>query len=352
MGPLDQCRRQDATALVDQLLAQTRQLVFDHEARSRSNDNSSDHSFDSKDVVSHHVLAFSGGVDSSLVAALLYKILEEEDRQHYYHHHKLTAVLGISPAVPRDQVVLAETVANQIGISLEQVKTAEGSDDEYIRNDGKACLVCKTYLYSTLQSIASRYMANVQDIVQLYNGTNADDRKDPTRLGLIAADNFDVLSPLASITKDQVRLAARHIGLPNWNYAASPCLRSRIAWGVPATRHHLNLIEECESDVRKMLQLDATVNMRVRLLSQNRICIEMDSEELGRASDVDWEERPYFVALKRHLLEEGTGVDAKPTVMLREFQSGSVAKKTVEAEEEEDDLHNVRAGGGIGYEGA
>lgn len=304
--------RQDATALVDGLLRNTRNLM------GKNGGGGGGVAADGTRPVrppSRHVLAFSGGVDSSLVAALLYRArLPEED---------VRAVLGISPAVPAEQVELARRVADHVGIPLQQVKTTEGDDEIYIANAGQACLACKTHLYSTLSTmdaIVNHTAANNHSSERheqwrnhkLYNGTNADDLKDPTRLGLIAAREYRVESPLMYITKDQVRLAARHLGLPNWNYAASPCLRSRLALGVQATQQHLNRIERAERFVKRALNLDETSNLRVRLLAKNRCAIEVDDDKLGEASQTNWDD--YFTS---QLGFEGVGV--------RAFKSGAVA---------------------------
>ena len=179
-----------------------------------------------------------------------------------------------------------------IGIPLTEVPTAEGTDEAYRRNDGYACFVCKTHLYSTLETVANAVLEQQQQQkhlgshhsndhpVILYNGTNADDTQDPTRLGLIAASNFQVHSPLDQISKEQVRQAARYLGLPNWNAAASPCLRSRLAMGVTATEEHLRAVEMAEEFVRRVLQLDATVNARVRMLAGSKAMVELDESLL------------------------------------------------------------------------
>jgi uncharacterized protein (TIGR00268 family) len=249
----------DATVLVDELLQYTRSLMNGSQ---------------------HHIIAYSGGIDSSLVAALVHQSRTEDE--------SVLAVLGLSPAVPSDQVALAEEVAKVIGISLEQIPTTEGTDAVYIENSGQACLACKTHLYSCLDAIAEHASTSTSTDDNnrrrfLYNGTNADDVKDPTRLGLIAADNFEVQSPLRHTRKDLVRIAAKHLGLPNWNYAASPCLRSRLALGVEAIPQHLKRIEEAERHVRHCLDLDATRNLRVRLLSNNRAMIEVEADTLDTA---------------------------------------------------------------------
>ena len=113
----------------------------------------------------------------------------------------------------------------------------------------------------------------------LYNGTNADDLQDPTRLGLIAANDFDVRSPLQSLPKQKVRLIGKHLGLINWDYAASPCLRSRLASGVSATPDRLQHVEDAEEFVRTALQLDVRRSLRVRILSKNRAMIEVDHDD-------------------------------------------------------------------------
>lgn len=253
----------EASELVDNLLYRTQQMM---------------------DPSAANVVAFSGGIDSSLVAALVHKSFVSHLNKN--NVGSVQAVLGISNAVPQSQIIMARKVANIIGIPLQEVTTAEGKDEAYIRNDGHACFVCKTHLYSTLQSVANAVMkeqiqkqqqnCNTNTSVILYNGTNADDTKDPTRLGLVAATNFRVMSPLDNITKDEVRIAAKYLGLPNWNAAASPCLRSRLAMGVEATERHLKAVESAEEFVRKVLVLDETHNVRVRMLAGSKAMVELD----------------------------------------------------------------------------
>eukprot|EP00980_Cylindrotheca_fusiformis_P011816 scaffold2816_cov121-Cylindrotheca_fusiformis.AAC.32 len=273
----------DATSLVDDLLQFTRSLM---------------------DGSHHHIIAFSGGIDSSLAAALV-KLSSRSDET-------VRAVLGISPAVPTEQVCLAENVADTIGIDLEKVLTTESSDEMYIENSGQACLACKTHLYSCLDAIFEHSGAAKHDR-RLYNGTNSDDLKDPTRLGLIAADKFRVQSPLRQTTKDHVRIAAKHLNLPNWNYAASPCLRSRLALGVEAIPQHLERIEKAERHVRLSLDLDATQNLRVRLLSNSRAMVEVENPTLDDARSVLDSWQPIFREM------------GFTSVSVRSFKSGSVA---------------------------
>ncbi|KAL7443972.1 hypothetical protein ACHAXH_009882, partial [Discostella pseudostelligera] len=268
--------------LIDRLLQRTSEMMDPHAA---------------------NVIAFSGGVDSSLVAALVHRAFSNyyisRDNKSTFNPRRgsLQAVLGISAAVPQTQIIMARTVAQTIGIELTEVPTSEGTDETYQRNDGYACFVCKTHLYSTLETVANTVMKQQLELRQqqdedqqqkndaynsviLYNGTNADDRTDPTRLGLIAASNFQVHSPLDQITKDEVRAAAKHLGLPNWNAAASPCLRSRLAMGVMATSDHLRAVEKAEEFVRNVLKIDDTVNARVRMLAGGKAVVELDNSIL------------------------------------------------------------------------
>jgi pyridinium-3,5-biscarboxylic acid mononucleotide sulfurtransferase len=137
-------------------------------------------------------------------------------------------------------------------------------------------------------------------------------------MGLQAARELHVHSPLARWTKTQVRMAARHVGLPNWQAAASPCLRSRLAWGVPATRDHLHHMAQAERIVRTHLHpVPDHANLRVRLLSQQRACLELDADLWDRAHAVDW----------HPVLVQALGFSA---LQVRMFQSGSVARRDAE----------------------
>lgn len=307
--------QQEATRLVDNLLAYTRSLMDTPSPMVSSllhpncdNNNRQD---------KHHILAFSGGVDSSLVAQLLCMSRETDER--------VTAVLGVSAAVPQSQVQLAQQVAQHINVDLQTVSTTEGSDDTYIANAGQACYACKTHLYRTMQSIflqaTDSHVSKRSNVHErhaqllFYNGTNADDLLDPTRLGLIAAKEYSVQSPLCQTPKSLVRVAARHLQLPNWEYAASPCLRSRLALGVPATEDHLQRMEAAESLVQKILNVPVTVNLRVRMLSNNRVRIELDEDWLESANKHDWK------AVFDH-----DGNLFFDSVSVQAFKSGSVAR--------------------------
>jgi uncharacterized protein len=308
----------NATILVDNLLEYTQSLMEEGEASSA---NSRKTNAAHLPMTVNHIIAFSGGVDSSVVAALVHQV-SRSSTSSKDDSSMVTAVLGLSPAVPSDQIRLAEQVAAKIGVRLEQILTTEGEDEIYIANNGQACLACKTHLYTCLSRITKHYGGDINNRnsgFRLYNGTNADDLKDPTRLGLIAADKFHVRSPLYHTPKEKVRIAARHLGLPNWDYAASPCLRSRLALGVEALPQHLAKIERAESFVRRTLMLDPRKNMRVRLLSRNRAMIEVDQTILDKVQTYIHNDETW-----KHFFIEVLGF---MSLHVRPFKTGSVAKQ-------------------------
>lgn len=298
-----------ATDLVDQLLERTSTLL---------------------DPKASNSVAFSGGVDSSLAAALVYRVFSRHEGTCTSNNRggvgNALAVLGLSPAVPEEQVDVARRVADIIGIDLMEVNTDEGKDPTYIANAGEACFACKTRLYTALEAVAEAALAesvrsapsspNRRGVI-MYNGTNADDTRDPTRLGLVAASNFRVESPLLHTTKADVRRAARHLGLPNWDHAAAPCLRSRLAFGVEAKEQHLRMVGEAERRVRLALGLDHTVNMRVRMLAKKRAMVELDQLELVERDAPAVLRKEGFLQVFQDLGFDSFGV--------RAFKTGSVA---------------------------
>ena len=266
----------NATILVDSLLQYTESLM---------------------DRQASNIIAYSGGVDSSLVAALVYRVFHHptptpsrltSNSSFDNKSGSVRAVLGVSTSLPPSQLTLARSVAQHIGIILLEVPTQEGLDPTYVENKGQSCFICKNHLYSALEAVATQVDTlkkqsnhKMNQKILLFNGTNADDVQDPTRLGLLSAKAFEVKSPLEFTNKQDVRLASKHLGLPNWNYAASPCLRSRLAWGVKATKDHLLSVNKAEEKVRHILGLRVDHNLRVRMLTGQRAMIELDHRILS-----------------------------------------------------------------------
>lgn len=209
------------------------------------------------------VVALSGGVDSSVVTAAAYRA----------DPANALAVTSTSASVPQWQLEMARTVAGQIGIAHREIPTSEVSRDEYRRNDLRRCYHCKQTLYSALDQIA-RETGSV-----VISGTNADDAGD-YRPGIQAGMRAGVRTPLLDlgIDKTRVRSLAAYYGLPNAELPASPCLASRIAYGVEVTPARLRRVERAESYLRGL----GFTDVRVRLHADELARIEVPANELER----------------------------------------------------------------------
>ena len=184
------------------------------------------------------VVAFSGGVDSSLVAALAARVLGGQ----------ALAVTSVSPALAEGELAGASTVAKAVGIAHETVQTNELEREAYRRNDRHRCYHCKTELYETLGALAQQ-----RGYAAVLSGANADDMGD-WRPGLRAAAEHGVIHPLleAGANKADVRELARRLGVPSARKPASPCLASRIPYGTEVDREALAQIDRAERAVRKL----------------------------------------------------------------------------------------------------
>lgn len=192
------------------------------------------------------------------------------------------ACIGVSPSLAALQLDRARAVAAALALPTLETPTAEGSQPGYLANEGEACLFCKTTLYATLEAVgaaAARTAAREgRGSLVLFNGTNADDLTDPTRLGLIAAKEFEVASPLSRLTKAAVRKLARYVGLPNWDWAAAPCLRSRLQFGIEASPNRLATVEQAEMTVLQILDLPPQESFRVRIVQAPAADVEGDAD--------------------------------------------------------------------------
>ena len=147
-----------------------------------------------------NLVAFSGGVDSTMAGYVVKTAFPKST----------VGVLGISPSLSTRDRENARTVAAAIDLPLVEVRTHEGNIPEYISNMGQSCYHCKTTLYRTLNSSQTLGDGRLNEVDGenmrrvLFNGTNKDDLADATRVGLIAANEFGVISPLKQLTKMQV----------------------------------------------------------------------------------------------------------------------------------------------------
>ena len=179
------------------------------------------------------LVAYSGGVDSSLVAYVAAEVLGD----------KALAVTSGSPSLKRSDLALSRTLATRWGMPHRVIVTDEMDNPEYRANPVNRCFHCKTSLYEHLDEIARSEGFDV-----IFNGTNLDDLGDH-RPGLIAADNFEVRSPLveAGFRKADVRRLAAHLGLDNAQKPQSACLSSRVPYGTSIDEGMLRQIERAES---------------------------------------------------------------------------------------------------------
>jgi uncharacterized protein len=186
-------------------------------------------------------VAFSGGVDSSVTAALAARVVGCD---------AVVAIIGVSPSLAADELVQARRTARAIGVELVEVATYEMDDERYVANAGNRCYFCKHELYT--RAFADAVTARACDV--LVNGDTADDHASGDRPGRRAAVELGVRSPLAEagIDKSTVRELARALGLPVWDKPSAPCLASRVPVHTPVTIEGLGRIERAESSLRDL----------------------------------------------------------------------------------------------------
>jgi uncharacterized protein len=211
-------------------------------------------------------VAFSGGVDSAVVASAAQRALGARS----------LAVTGIGPSLASAERRAAADLARLIGIRHVELPTDEIHQPGYVANQFDRCFHCKTELYRQMQRRLSAW--GVEHIV---NGTNTEDLGD-YRPGLRAADDFFVVSPLAEagMTKEHVRRLAQLWDLPVADKPATPCLASRIAYGEEVTPERLERIEQAEQWLREHGLYDT----RVRYHAGDLARLEISLDDLPRVS--------------------------------------------------------------------
>jgi pyridinium-3,5-biscarboxylic acid mononucleotide sulfurtransferase len=214
-------------------------------------------------------VAFSGGVDSTVVAKAARLALGDA----------AVAVTGTSDALAAGELDAARALATQIGIRHIVVPTEEFANPDYVANKPDRCYHCKTELYSQLGRLRERLGVDV-----VVNGANADDVGD-YRPGMRAADEHEVRSPLADcgITKQEVRELAASWELPVADKPATPCLSSRVAYGLNVTPERLARIDRAEQFLRSL----GFHELRVRLHADDMARIEVPVSEVGQLCDAE-----------------------------------------------------------------
>jgi uncharacterized protein len=183
------------------------------------------------------VVAYSGGVDSALVAALAVERLGE----------RAQAITGVSPALAPHLREEARAQAAWLGVRHREIATAELADPAYTTNPNDRCYACKRELHTLLGPIAA-----AAGQARVLDGVNRDDLGDH-RPGIRAAREHGVISPLAEagIDKEGVRRLSRALGLPWWDKPAQPCLASRFPYGEPINASRLRRVAAAEHWLRQ-----------------------------------------------------------------------------------------------------
>jgi len=209
-------------------------------------------------------VAFSGGVDSSLVAVAAHRVLGS----------KALAVTAVSPALAKRELEETVSLAARFGFPHRIIHTNEMEREGYVANSPQRCYFCKTELYSQLTELADQ-----ESIKWVVNGANTDDIGD-YRPGMVAASEHRVRSPMVEVglTKADVRAIAKILDIPIWDKPAQPCLSSRIPYGTPVTVENLSKVEQAEDYLRGLGLRE------VRARHHDRLCrIEIGEDEMDFA---------------------------------------------------------------------
>lgn len=244
-------------------------------------------------------IGFSGGVDSAYLAAITVATIGADNA---------LALIGRSDSLAGSEEDHAAIVAREIGIPTREIDTGELADPRYAANPTNRCYFCKSVLWVTLLPLARE-----NGFETLVDGTNADDLHD-YRPGGRAAVEQGVSSPLAiaGLTKDEIRDLSRARGFAWWNRPSSPCLASRLPYGMAVTPDRLKQVERAESALRA---LGISGNVRVRHHG------DLARVEIDRALVDQWREGAALDALSEAVRRAGFDkVELDP----KGFRSGSL----------------------------
>ncbi|MDF1504285.1 ATP-dependent sacrificial sulfur transferase LarE [Roseisolibacter sp. H3M3-2] len=244
------------------------------------------------------LLGFSGGVDSSYLAAVAVEALGAS---------RVLAVLGVSASLADEQRAVARDVATRVGVPLVEVPTFELDDPAYAANPTDRCYFCKRELWGRLAPLGRERGMVIVD------GTNADDLAD-WRPGGRAAEQAGVRSPLAELgfTKAEIRARSAARGLPTAELPAAPCLASRLPYGTAVTTDRLAMVGRAESALRGV-----GIGGDLRVRHHGELArVELGPEELARCADA---------ARLREIRAAVRGAGyARVAIDLRGFRSGSL----------------------------
>jgi uncharacterized protein len=183
-------------------------------------------------------VAFSGGVDSTLVLQVAQEALGA----------RAVGVTALSESLPSGELGEAQDLARRIGARHVVLRTFETQDENYLANAANRCYFCKTEMYSRISDFARD-----EQLAAVFDGLNQDDLQD-RRPGRAAAIERGVISPLVDVglTKSDIRVLSREMGLPTWDKPALACLSSRIPHGTPISLQALSQVDRAETYLRKL----------------------------------------------------------------------------------------------------
>ena len=223
------------------------------------------------------LVAFSGGIDSTLVLTIANNVLKG----------RVLAVTAESDSVPERELKAAQHLAKTLGVRHKIIRTEEMSSPNYLKNPINRCYYCKSELYAKLAKVACEHA-----MASILNGINLDDLGDH-RPGITASKEAGIISPLveSEFTKQDVRDLAFEAGLPNWSKPALACLSSRIPYGQPVTTRKLSMIEQAE----EALLSEGFRQVRVRHFG-DMASIEVPNEDIPSLL-----KKTFFEKINRHL---------------------------------------------------
>jgi uncharacterized protein len=211
------------------------------------------------------LVAFSGGVDSTLVAQLAVDVLGRDN---------VLAAIAISASLGQDEERDALRILDEIGVSHVQIATNEVEDPRYAANPINRCYFCKEHVYAALIDVARQH--GFETVV---DGFNADDTSD-FRPGRKAGRELGVRSPLCEVglSKDEIRALAQHLGLSNWDKPQMACLSSRVEYGITITPKVLSQVDRAEMALRRLGFADLRVRHHDKLAR-----VEVEPQMIPRA---------------------------------------------------------------------
>ena len=216
----------------------------------------------------HVIVAYSGGVDSTFLLRVAWDVLGD----------KAYGVLAVSPSLPAREYERAIKVARDIGIRIKTIHTKELDDPRFSNNPVDRCYFCKSELFEKIE-----FLAQSEGYKNMVDGSNADDMNDH-RPGMKALREKGVRSPLleAGLTKNEIRLLSRQLGLPTWDQDEMACLSSRFPYGEKITAEKLARVDKLENFLTDL----GFRNIRARHIG-NSVRIEVDPSMVNRLKNPD-----------------------------------------------------------------